>query len=267
MFHQYSIKTLYPFALAEGEGVGTAYEYFTKRLLLSRWLERQERPQRIFVAGLPEKYGASLDFMLLASEMEASITLADDRPEALEKAEDALSQAQNDGLLQKLKPEYCLVDCADLLAKIEGRFDLALSSETLQRLAASDRKQYISQLYQLAPQVAIFTPNNDNPAHTKLSGLTGFRLDELETIVEQTSLLVNGHNPKFCLQTGYIDMPPFPPGITRTDDQREHATSGKGEAIAMWGLGYYAHLERWLPLSLRRSKSHIVYALIKYFKR
>jgi hypothetical protein len=267
MFHQYSIKELYPFALAEGEGVGTAYEYFTKRLLLSRWLEPQERTQRIVVAGLPEKYGASLDFLLLASEMEASITLADDRPEALAKAEDALSQAQKDGLLNNLEPEYCLVDSVDLLAKMEGRFDLALSSETVQRLAEGDRKQYINQLLQLAPQVAIFTPNNDNAAHTNLSGLAGLRLDELEMIVEQTSLLVNGNEPQFSLQTGYIDMPPFPPGITRTDEQREHATSGIGEAIAMWALGYFAHLERWLPLSLRCRKSHIVYALIKYFQR
>jgi hypothetical protein len=267
MFHQYSIKTLYPFALAEGEGVGTAYEYFTKRLLLSRWLKQQERPQHIIVAGLPEKYGASLDFLLLASEMEASITLADDRPEALAKAKDALSKSQNDGLLQNLKPEYCLVGSVDLLVEIEGRFDLALSSETLQRLAAGDRKHYISRLLQLAPQIAIFTPNNDNPAHTNISGLTGLHLDELETIVEQALLLVNGHEPQLSIQTGYIDMPPFPPGITRTDDQREHATSGKGEAIAMWGLGYYAHLERWLPLSRRRNKSHIVYALIKYFQR
>jgi len=267
MFHQYSIKTLYPFALAEGEGVGTAYEYFTKRLLLSRWLKRQERPQRIFVAGLPEKYGTSLDFLLLASEMEASITLADDRPEALAKAEDALSQAQNDGLLNNLEPEYCLVDSADLLAEVEGRFDLALSSETLQRIAKGDRKQYICRLLQLSRQVAIFTPNNDNPAHTNLSGLAGLRLDELEAVVEQALLLAIRHEPRVSPQTGYIDMPPFPPGITRTDDQREHATSGKGEAIAMWGLGYYAHLEGWLPLSLRRSKSHIVYALIKYFQR
>ena len=37
-----SIKSLYPLALAEGEGVGTAYEYFAKRLILGRWLESAE---------------------------------------------------------------------------------------------------------------------------------------------------------------------------------------------------------------------------------
>ena len=66
-----SIKSLYPLALAEGEGVGTAYEYFAKRLHLARWLKGTKPPQHILIAGLPEKYGASLDFMLLASEVEA----------------------------------------------------------------------------------------------------------------------------------------------------------------------------------------------------
>ena len=43
--HKHSIKTLYPLALAEGEGVGTAYEYFTKRLHLVRWLKQEKQLQ------------------------------------------------------------------------------------------------------------------------------------------------------------------------------------------------------------------------------
>lgn len=263
MSHQLSIKTLYPFAMAEGEGVGTAYEYFTKRLLLARWLKQKARPRRFLIAGLPEKYGSSLDFLLLASEMEAKITIADNRPQSLAKVKTALAKARNDGLMQNLEPKYCLTGDMGLMTEIDGDFDLALSSETLQRLAADDRKQYVSRLLQLAPLAAIFTPNNDNPAHTDISGLSGLRLDELEAIVEQGLELGNDFESQLSLQSGYIDMPPFPPGITRSEDQRDHATSGKGEAIAMWGLGYYARLERWLPFSWRRSKSHIVYALIE----
>jgi hypothetical protein len=30
----------------------------------------------------------------------------------------------------------------------------------------------------------------------------------------------------------------------------------------MWGLGYYARLEHFLPTAVRRKQSHIVYALI-----
>jgi len=267
MFHTYSIKSLYPIALAEGEGVGTAYEYFTKRLLLERWLQSEKQPATVLVAGLPEKYGASLDFLLLASEMGAAIMLADDRPQALTKAKAAVSMARQNGHLLNIEPEYCLTDNMEILAEIDGSFDLVLSSETLQRLAASDRKQYVGRLIQLAPQVAIFTPNNDNPAHTNISGLSGLRLDELDAVVKQGIESTGGLESQMSRQIGYIDMPPFPPGITRTDDQREQATSGTGEAIAMWGLGYYAHLERWLPLSWRRSKSHIVFALINNSQR
>ena len=267
MIRQHSIKTLYPFAIAEGEGVGTAYEYFTKRLLLSQWLKQEEEPRRILIAGLPEKYGASLDFLLMASEMEAMITIADNRPQSLAKAKAALARAQNDGLMQNLEPEYCLVGSMGLMAEIDGHFDLALSSETLQRLTADDRKRYVNRLLQLAPQVAIFTPNNDNPAHTNVSGLSGLRLDELEAVVEQGLELAYGYESQVSPQFGYIDMPPFPPGITRSEQQREHAASGMGEAIAMWGLGQYARLERWFPLGWRRSKSHIVFAFIENSQR
>ena len=267
MMLQYSIKSLYPLALAEGEGIGTAYEYFTKRLLLSRWLPQEWQPNHILIAGLPEKYGASFDFLLLASEMETAITITDDRPESLAKVEEALAQAQDDGHLTNLEPKYCLTSSMELMAETNGYFDLVLSSETLQRLAAGDRKQYVNRLLQLAPKAAIFTPNNDNPAHTNLSGLSGLRLDELDTIVKQGLDSDNGFESQASLQIGYIDMPPFPPGITRNEEQREHATSGQGEAIAMWGLGQYARLERWLPLGWRRNKSHIVFALIDTFPR
>jgi hypothetical protein len=56
-------------------------------------------------------------------------------------------------------------------------------------------------------------------------------------------------------------MPPFPPGIIRSEEQRAQATSGSLEAFAMWGLAYYARLEHWLPTAVRRRQSHIVYAL------
>ena len=60
---------------------------------------------------------------------------------------------------------------------------------------------------------------------------------------------------------GYIDMPPFPPGITRSDEQREQATQGAFEAVVMGGLRGYAHAERFLPGAIRRRQSHIVFAL------
>jgi hypothetical protein len=49
--------------------------------------------------------------------------------------------------------------------------------------------------------------------------------------------------------------------MTRTGEQREQAESGRMEAIAMWGLGWYARLERFLPKQIRRTQAHIVFAL------
>lgn len=260
-FRNYSIKSLYPLALAEGEGVGTAYEYFTKRLLLARWLNHEDKPERILIAGLPEKYGVSLDFLLLATELNASVTIIDERPQIIEKAKEAFSLAQNAGCLGKLQPEYLLADHMPAMNEISDRFDLVLSSETLQRLPVNDRQRYVQRLLQLAPMAAIFTPNNDNPAHTNLSGLSGLQLVELEQLAA-ACLASSQDSNQNALRTGYIDMPPFPPGITRTDEQREDATSGIGEAVAMWGLGYYARSEKWLPANMRRRKSHIVFALL-----
>ena len=259
MLQSFSIKSLYPLALAEGEGVGTAYEYFAKRLVLSRWLKGQQRPSRILIAGLPEKYGSSLDFLLLVEELGAEVTVVDDRPSALEKLQSSLLAAQNAGWLTAVTPQTKLVDSLGDLSTASGSIDLAISSEVLQRLGAVEQRNYVKQVAGLATAVALFAPNGDNPAHTNISGLSGIRLDELRAHVT-----VPPKRPKVAhrvTQSGYIDMPPFPPGITRTDDQREQATSGKLEAIAMWGLGYYARAERFLPQTIRRSQSHIVYSL------
>lgn len=254
MLKSLSIKSLYVLALAEGEGVGTAYEYFAKRLVLARWLKnrqvQQRKPQRLLIAGLPEKYGSSLDFLQLAQELNAKVTVVDERPSALQKLQNSLAAAQMEGWLTAVSPQLIsLAHLADL-SPINEPFDLCLGSEGLQRLDADDRPDYVRHVRRLAAGAALFAPNGDNMAHTNISGLAGVTLAEMQQLVGDA-------------KTGYIDMPPFPPGITRSDEQREQATSGTMEAIAMWGLGYYARLEHFLPTAVRRKQSHIVYALLE----
>jgi len=90
-----SISSLYPLALAEGEGLGTAYEYYAKRLVLAQWLAGLPLPRRLLIAGLPEKYGSSLDFFLLAQDLAATeVVVIEDRPAALEKCRQSLAAAQ-----------------------------------------------------------------------------------------------------------------------------------------------------------------------------
>jgi hypothetical protein len=262
MFKTLSIKSLYALALAEGEGVGTAYEYFAKRLLLQRWLEGQKRPSRILIAGLPEKYGSSLDFLQLAQELGAAVTVVDERPSALAKWQNSWTAAQKKGWLTAVTPQAIPINIMAGLAGARGPFDLILSSEVLQRLNPDEQVEYVQQIREVArcelasTAIALFTPNGDNPAHTHISGLAGLRLNQLQML--SSHIFPDAAVPLH----GYIDMPPFPPGITRSDAQREQATSGPWEAIAMWGLGYYARAEQFLPHSIRRKQSHIVYGLL-----
>jgi hypothetical protein len=242
-----TIKTLYPLALAEGEGVGTAYEYFAKRLVLRRWLAQESSlPRHILMAGLPQKYGSSLDFFLLAHELGAQLTIAETDPALIAKAERALKVIQQKGKWRTLRPRWQLLDSWSDLA--DQQFEVAFCSEVLQRLQEAERPLYVQAIQQVVGRWALFCPNADNAAHLNLSGLGGVGLAEVQALFPQCP-------------ANYIDMPPFPPGITRTDNQREQATSGTSEAIAMWGLGYYARVEKWLPTAVRRRYAHIVYAL------
>jgi hypothetical protein len=123
----------------------------------------------------------------------------------------------------------------------------------------------------MAPAIALFCPNAQNQAHNTISGLAGLRLEEMRELTTDHGPRTTDHRihvvrrPSSVVSSGYLDMPPFPPGITRTAAQREEATSGRFEAMAMFGLGRYAHLERLFPRGLRRRQSHIVYGFYEVY--
>lgn len=249
----HSIKSLYRLALAEGEGVGTAYEYYAKRLALRRWPALKKPISSILIAGLPERYGSSLDFLLLAAELGATTTVIDDRAEALARLRTSLERlwGSRDGI-QLVEPAAWIIGDLPTLASVSGAYDLVLSSEVLQRLTPDARAMYVRRLSRMAAATAMFAPNADNPGHTALSGLSGVSLEEMRRLAHGVSL---------TSVADYIDMPPFPPGMTRTDAQRRQAGRGRKEALAMRGLGGYARLERFVPSRVRRSRAHIVYSL------
>lgn len=252
MMQRLSVGQLYPYAMAEEEGVGTAYEYLAKRLVLAGWLGSAPLPQSVLVAGTPEKYGSSLDFALIAHEYGARLTVIDDREEALRKFERSVTAAQSAGLLADLAWETRMENDLGSWQPAESHYDLALSSEVLQRIGQANQRQYVAALWQTAERVALFCPNRDNRAHTGLSGLKGIQLEALNDLTDN-----------WASRTGFIDMPPFPPGITRSDEQREQAVSGRLEGAAMAFLGIYARLERFVPGIVRRRQAHIVFALSK----
>ncbi len=259
MSDQQTIKKLYSLAMAEGEGVGTAYEYYAKRLILLPWLAGGRKPEKVLVAGLPERYGSSLDFLLLGAELGCRVTAVDDRQDALTHLDLALERLRGAHYAPELQPQLAQSGDLTKLSELQEQFDLVLSSEVLQRLSSLRREKYVGRLREFAPKIAIFTPNAGNKAHVNLSGLDGLQKNELYELVRSGPEI---SHPTSKVRVGYLDLPPFPPGITRSSSQRQDAATGKVEAFAMWGLGYYARAEHLLPLAWRRRWAHIVYALI-----
>jgi hypothetical protein len=242
------IRSLYPFALAEGEGVGTAYEYVAKGTFLRPIVEALSgaRAPRLLVAGLPEKYGSSLDFTILAHQLDADVLVVDDRPAALERAEKVVGELRDNGHLAGLRISYQALATLAEVSRVD-RHDAVLSCEVLQRIPAPSRRAFAEELRAVAKCGAVFVPNSENASHLTISGLAGLSRAELAALFHGAP-------------SGYVDMPPFPPGITRSAEQRSRASTGVVEAIAMRGLDLYCQGETLVPAFIKRRFAHIVCA-------
>lgn len=248
-----SLQLLYPLALAEGEGIGVAYDYFVRRRLLAQWLKTRPRPRRLLIAGLPERYGFSLDFFLLAQEWSAELVVLDERPRRLEKSAKAFAAAQRQGYFHNLTPTYLPVSDLIQLPELTGTFDLILSSEVLQRIPPEWLPRYWQNLWQRSTSIALFAPNADNPSHPTYSDLQGVYLNDMYTFA-----LMAAECP---IKIGYMDIPPFPPGVSRSPSQREQLQVGRVSWLAMTFLEGYARLEPYFSQRWSRGRAHNVYTL------
>ena len=239
------IVELYPYAMAEGEGVGTAYEYFAKRRVSGGAFARLPAHARVLIAGLPEKYGCSLDLLLASWERGADVLVLDERPGAVAKLLATVDKARSVGMLAGLRVE------ARPIKTLDGELpaaDLVACSEVLQRIPAPARQSFCAALVASAPAGLLFVPNSINASHLKISGLAGMTPEELRELLP------------IARDVGLVDMPPFPPGITRSAEQREQATRGRAEAVAMRALEVIARVERFAPRALAERVAHIAYA-------
>jgi hypothetical protein len=241
-----SIRELYRYALAEGEGVGTAYEYYAKRRIIAPLVASLPRPARIVVVGLPEKYGTSLDFVLVAGQAHAELLIVDDREAAIARSEKAILAVGGARAMGVASLEHRRVSVEAMCESFPC--DLWLSCEVLQRMPPGAQAAFVRAARASAPRGAIFVPNSANRSHLDRSGLAGFDAEGL------TRLVGRG-----C-DVDLVDMPPFPPGITRSAEQRESAKSGALEALAMRGLQAYCDAERFVPRAVKERIAHIVYA-------
>ncbi|MBI5788926.1 MAG: hypothetical protein HZA78_08750 [Candidatus Schekmanbacteria bacterium] len=289
------ILDYYPIAMAEGEGAGTAYEYYVKARALRKVLAQTGQPKSLLILGLPERYGFSFDFLLLAQDMYCQrVLVIDERPERMERFKQGYNQLITAGVIKPI-PNLEFADCpadkgigvnlnvaqgfspagshnvcvqsgADLkvcatdkclkstLLANKGEFDLFISCEVLQRLAPNEQPDYWKAGLKSAKAGVVFTPNADNPDHAAHSGLKTVNIQTMR----QQAQAAGGE----ILIDGYLDLPPFPPGIKRSDKQRESAGQGLFR-LAFWGIEQWAKLENCFSLNYRKKSAHIVFVAAK----
>jgi len=251
----FSVTDLYPVALVEGEGMGTAYEYSTKISVLSRFLSVAAVPHAMQVGGLPEAYGLDLGLALFAARHGCEVVVADDRLPVLESFSKML---QSRALPDYVDVDHFHVRHLDTLTsptrEADARFDLWVSTSAIQRLEGDGLKVYLAQVREKSRHAVLLAPNHSNRAHLTISGLAGFRLADLAQACVGAGLQVHG--------SGYVDMPPFPPGLQRSAEAKERAVRSGPEQLAMRALEVWAHLERFMPRSIQRRWSHLVYVLL-----
>jgi len=251
-----SVIDLYPIALLEGEGMGTAYEYSTKLKLLQRVVAEIPPPQRLLIGGLPEDYGVDLDLALLAHWYGCHTVVADDRTPSLETFASALRSPPLAGLVD---PGHFQMRHLETLARPtcadDAPYDLWVTTSAIQRLDDSELAKYLAQVREKSRHAVLLVPNKANKEHLTLSGLDGFFLPDLAATCRQAGLTVR--------EAGYLDVPPFPPGLQRSAEAKEKAAESRVERLIMRGLECWIQIERFLPRFVQRRFGHIIYIFVQ----
>lgn len=213
----YNFKKLYNFALKEGEGLGTAYEYLTKLNLLEKFV-KSKNIQNVSIFGLPEKYGFSSDFIYFCLKKRYEFEIVEDRPNKITR-------------LKKLYPKVKIIKHNLLKFRPSKKYDLLLSSEVLQRFPNFK----LDRLKKISKYSIIFLPNKHNKLHNKFSKLKGVDFD------------------KGFVREGYLDMPPFPPGIKKNNRKANLSN------ILLFLLRSYSRIEQITPIKIKKKLCHIKY--------
>lgn len=245
----YKIDFLYALALEEGEGFGTAYEYFVKIKLLFELLDPSS-VRSILMAGLPEKYGFSLDIFLFANLCGSKILVVDTDTEKLGRAEKLIKTLAFKKMLSDSNGEFKKVNSLCDLKHL-GDFDLSVSPLMVQQLSAEERLDHIRSLLNISRSAIITAPNRGNDAHGNITGLNSISISE----VKEWKTFSPAVMP--LIKCGFLDMPPFPPGvkIKKTSADRRNSWT----AIGLKFLECWAAMEGLFPEGIKSRMAHIVY--------
>jgi len=253
-----TIRSLYPLALLEEQGMGTAYEYYSKLRVVQTAFDQTITPGSLLVLGLPEKHGYDLDLLLVAHQAGASLTVCEDRPEVLGQLERALGHLPDPSLGRQV--ELVQIDSLTGWRAIEGRhYDWLISTAAVQRLPDAEIVVYVQNARRHADYCLLFIPNLSNRAHLTLSGLRGLEREQAAALCEQAGA---PHGPRL-LQSGYCDIPPFPPGLQRSSEAKENALHSPLEVAAMRVLEWWCRGERWMPALIQKKWAHLIYIALE----
>jgi len=242
-----NINTLYSLALTEDEGIGTAYEYFVKLKLLSKFV-KDKRIKNALIYGLPERYGFSIDFVLFGQINNFDITVVEDREERINSFKKIINKLIKKGFLLE-RPRTIKFKKLNNF-KPNKRFDLVVCSEVMQRLSNKEKVGYINLVRKISNYAVLFVPNEDNKMHSTLSKLNCLSLDKLKEYFNKANIL----------DIGYIDMPPFPPGLKKKK-RKEQINKLFSLLLIAW-----TRLEELWPKIIKKRIAHICYIIIEYEK-
>lgn len=237
----------YDLAIAEGEGLGTAYEYLAKYRLFDKIIPK-EKKLKVLISGLPEIYGYSLDFVFFCREYNLDYEIIDERADRIDRIKQICRKINN----IKIPAQHRNLCDLDSIYPEKG-FDWVFSCEVFQRFSRKDRSRHIISLKKIAKNAVLFIPNGDNEAHNTHSGLSAIKLREL---IGQFDSIYNYR----IKDVGYVDMPPWPPGAKKNIFRSE--TNGKKRNILLNILRIAAFIEPVYPLFIKSRYAHLIYIVI-----
>lgn len=249
-----NIDLFYALALKEGQGLGTAYEYLVKSHLIGGFFEKIPNPKEILIAGLPEKYGYGLDLLLYADSYGCNIDIIDERDEAVENLNYILEDLKGSRVITADNIRIKKVKCYEE-AEFDKYYDLGFSSAVLQRFNEGSRLNYLEILKKKVKYLVLFVPNKGNKSHQRLTCLNSFYIDDLVRYTKRPD------TDRLILDSGVIDLPPFPPGIKASAKAGKLMKNRAMMRILGRFLSAWAGIEPLFPKAIKNKFAHIAYLI------
>ncbi|OGF52345.1 MAG: hypothetical protein A2044_01885 [Candidatus Firestonebacteria bacterium GWA2_43_8] len=244
------MKKFYEVALLEGEGLGTAYEYYMKRRLLVKLFRKEGQLDSFCVFGLPEKYGTSMDFCLLAGEVKAGrVTVLDERSEAVKKCTVAVEKLKENKLLSD-----SLLHVKEGLDIKDEKYDFITNCDVFQRFSEEEALKMIEGAAENSKLSVFFLPNGFNVSHVPAPGRKA--INPVEFVKKLSGKVA-------VIGWGYIDMPPFPSGSKISEEKKKAVKSGLFNFAVFVVLKLWAVVEMLTPSFIRKKYSHAFYLAVK----